>query len=176
MHLLNGKYATSGPSYHFGGPSLFPDVVMVDPAQYFNSCRLEKASKQRLTYNADHVLTPAAVAQDRLDDLAPSVGAAVLAAIRSAEFSFLLRSGKSSDRNRPMDGECADFFLGRIWTAFIPDDLHRRSRGSLADRPPHDWWHGIHVRSGLAAQSPPAEPVSCGHPAAAGLGDLSSGI
>jgi hypothetical protein len=52
------------------------------------------------------------VAQDRVDHLAARLGAVVLAAIRTAEFSFLLRSGKCVDRNWFVDGKSADFLVG----------------------------------------------------------------
>src|SRR5579872_2440674 len=125
---------------------------------------------------ADHALAPAAMAEDRLDRLADPLGAPVLAAIRRAEFSLLLRPGKYSDRNCVVVGEPADLFLDCVWTAFIPDALHRRFRRSFAQLPPHHRRHRIHVRSRPAAPHSPPQFVSRGHAAAAAVGDLAPGL
>src|SRR6202035_5279627 len=117
---------------------------------------------------------PAFVAQDRMDPLAASLGAALLAAIRFAEFSLLLRSGKHIDRNWFVAGESSDFFLGGLWITFLPDALYRRSGRRSADGKTHHRRHRIHVRFGLAAAPPPAQLVSRSDAAAASVGDLAS--
>src|ERR1700752_3731450 len=81
----------------------------------------------------------AALAEGRLDRLACRLGARVLEAVRGAEFSFLLRSGKCADWNWIVDGEPADFFVGSVGTAFVPDDLYGGFPGRVADRAPCHW-------------------------------------
>src|ERR1700722_9694618 len=118
----------------------------------------------------------ASVAEDRVDNLADGLGSGVLAAIRAAELSFFLRSGKCSHRDWFVAGESADLFMGGIRIAFVPDALHRRFRRSLAQRPSYCGRHGIYVRSGAATDDSPAEPVSPSHACAAAVGDPASGL
>src|ERR1700722_7730744 len=125
---------------------------------------------------ADHALAAASVAQDRLGPLGAGLGAGLLAAIRTAEFSFLLRSWKCVDRNWLVAGESADFFLGRFRIAVVSDDLHGGSCRSPVDWPPHCRRHGIHVRSALAARHSPSQFVSRGNAAAAFVGDPAPGL
>src|ERR1700686_1015263 len=109
-----------------------------------------------------------------MDPLAGRLGAALLAAIRFAEFSLLLRSGKRIDRNWFVAGGSSDFFLGGLGVTFFPDALYRRSCRRFADRTTHHRRDRVHVRSGLAAAHPPAQLVSRSHAAAASVGDLAS--
>src|ERR1700722_699202 len=83
---------------------------------------------------AGHAGAAAVVAQDRMDPLADRLGSVVLAPIRASEFSFLLRSRKCVDRNRLVVGESADFVLGGLGLACVPDDLHRGLCQCLTDR------------------------------------------
>ncbi len=70
---------------------------------------------------ADHDVPSAALAEDRVDDLADCLGADLLAAIWAAEFPFLLRHRKCADRDWFVAGESADFFLGCVRAALFSD-------------------------------------------------------
>src|ERR1700687_446861 len=109
-----------------------------------------------------------------MDPLAARLGAALLAAIRLAEFSLLLRSRECVNWNWFVAGESSDFFLGGLWITLLPDALYRRSCRRFADRTTHHRRHRIHVRSALAAAHPPAQLVSRSHSASTFVGDLAS--
>src|ERR1700757_4575201 len=108
--------------------------------------------------------------------MADRLGAALLATIWRAEFSLLLRYRKHSDRNCALAGESADLFLGGVGIARVPGNLHVRFCGSFADRSSRRGRHGVHVRSGVAADNPPAELVSCRNPTSSSVGDLAVGL
>jgi len=118
----------------------------------------------------------AAMAQDWLDAVAGRLGAALLEAVRRAEFYFFLRSGKCADRNWLVAGESFDFFLGSNGIALVPDKLHGGSCWSFAYRTPPGGRNGIHVRSKLTAGDSAAQLISCGIAATAVVGDLAAGL
>src|ERR1700721_1537491 len=125
---------------------------------------------------AGHAGAAAVVAQDRMDPLADRLGSVVLAPIRASEFSFLLRSRKCVDRNRLVVGESADFVLGGLGLACVPDDLPRGPCKCLTDRTPPCRRPGIHVRSRVAPYHSPAQFVSHRDPPFALICNLASGL
>src|SRR5271166_5913513 len=74
------------------------------------------------------------LAQGCLDCLCDPVDTSVLAAVRFAEFSLLLRSRQSLDCCRSLAGKSADIFLASQRPAVVPDLVHRRSCRALVSR------------------------------------------
>ena len=123
---------------------------------------------------AGHDFTVAAVAQDRVDDLADRLGPYLLAAIWDAEFSFFLRHRECAHRDWFVAGKPADLFLGGMWAALFSNAIHHRSCGSAPPQSPHHRRNGIHVRSAPVADDSTPEFVSRGNAAVAAVGDLAS--
>src|ERR1700678_57254 len=112
------------------------------------------------------------LAQAAVDGLGIGLGAGLLAGVRSAEFSFLLRSRQPAHRRRPLARESAHFFLAGYRPALLSDALYHRFGGRSGQRTSLDWRYGIHVRSARSSVDSPAQSVSCGGATAAAVGDL----
>jgi hypothetical protein len=128
---------------------------------------------------APHVLCLPAhpvVVEDWLDDLAARLGSNLLAAIRRAEFPFLLRYRQRADRGRTVDGKPADFLVDSMRIARLPDDLCRRFDWRPLRAASQLRWLGLHVRSAPATIRSPAQPLSHRYAAAAFVGDLAPWI
>jgi hypothetical protein len=95
-----------------------------------------------MSCHADTALDQASVDRGR-DGVDPGV----LAAVRGAELSLLLRSGKSFYSGGAVVGEFADFFLAGLFAITVSKFIHYRFGGSIDRRKTLDRRDGIHVRS-----------------------------
>src|SRR5690242_5387094 len=104
-----------------------------------------------------------------MDRLGCRVGTLLLEAVRRAELLVFLRSGKFLGDDRPLAGERTDFFLAGNRATGLPDALQHRSYWGGSEPNTTDWRNGIYVQCQRAAVCPVAQPVSCGHAAAAAV-------
>src|SRR6267143_3532260 len=102
----------------------------------------------------------ATVAKVALDRVGPCLGAVLLAAVWTAEFSLLLRPGEFSYRSGSVAGESAYLFRAGDRLVAISISLHHRLSRGLDHWQAHHWRHRIYVRSCNSAVGAAAEFVS----------------
>ena len=112
------------------------------------------------------------LAQAVVDLVGDGLGASLLAPVRSAEFSFLLRSRKYRDHNRSLDREPADIFVAGDQPTVFSDFIHYRLSGRSSEWTTSDRRNGIYVRSAYSIIDTPAQSVSRGDAAVAAVGDM----
>src|SRR5579862_469708 len=75
-----------------------------------------------------------------------------------------------------MAREPVDFFVVGLRAADLSIAIYRRSPECRTRASSFDWRYRVHVRSGVAADDPPAELVSRRNPSPASLGDLAIAV
>ena len=118
----------------------------------------------------------AAVAKVALDRVGHCLGALLLAAVWTAEFSLLLRPGEFFYRSGSVDGESAHRVLAGDRLVAISISLHHRLSRGLDHRQAHHWRHGIYGRSRHSAAGAAAEFVSRRDASTFIVGDLADGF
>src|SRR5258708_18172158 len=113
----------------------------------------------------------ATVAQTHVDHLDNRMGAALLAAIRPAEFSIFLRYWKHPHRRSLVAGKPADILMASLRSAVVSNALRRRSRERRCHGPSRHRRNRIPFRSGccrsdsayLLISWSDAAAVACGY-------------
>src|SRR5712671_4359775 len=113
----------------------------------------------------------ATVAQTHMDRLDNCMAAALLAALRPAEFSIFLRHRKHPYRCGFVAGKPADIFMAGLRIAGVSNALHRRSRDHRCHGSSRHGRNRIHVRPECSVADSPAQPISYSDATAVAVGD-----
>src|SRR5207302_2829637 len=106
-----------------------------------------------------------------LDRVRNRLDPSVLAPIRTAEFSLLLRSRQYVHLRSSLARKPADIFLAGNQSVVVSDSIHHRPRRRARNWTPLDRRIGIHVRSTHRAGDSSPQPVSRGDAAVIAVGD-----